>query len=952
MSQPPCEAVFARGIAVPARRAGSFARALSGLTARLLLAMLPGTVLPGVVAAAVGDPVPVPTVADCNAADFARTLVPVAEREPERGFARARGYWLSRDRIAWPGVDGAGRFRLHHAATGALDWRDGRVAGADATLELTADARALPPALAARFGFVRAGPRLRVADADVARMPALLRGQLVLTREDARGNVLDAAALQDPGALDDWYADAADGAALGPTIVADGVTLALWAPTARNVAACSYPGDDAPASAVAPLLRDEASGVWRGRLASARAGSYYHYLVDVFVPGVGLVRNRVTDPYSTGLGLDSKRSQALDLADPALAPAGWAQDRAPDTVAATPDMAIYELHVRDFSIGDDAVPTADRGKYLAFTATDSRGMRHLRALADAGLTDVHLLPVFDFATVPEAGCVTPVLSGPPDGEAQQAAAMAVAATDCFNWGYDPVHFNAPEGSYASDARDGAVRVREFRAMVQALHAAGLRVGMDVVYNHATASGQKERAVLDRIVPGYYHRLNGEGVVERSTCCDNTATEHRMMAKLMLDSASLWTKHYHVDSFRFDLMGHQPRWAMEALRDRLQAETGKPQQLIGEGWNFGEVADGKRFVQAAQLALQGSGIASFSDRGRDAARGGGAADSGEAMVANQGWLNGLVYAPNAKAPPRTAADLARTADMIRVGLAGTLRDYPLDTFDAGTKPMSGIVYGGNQPAGFASQPTEVVNYVENHDNQALFDINAYRLPAGTTAHERARAQVLGLALTAFSQGVAYFHAGVDVLRSKSLDRNSYDSGDGFNRLDWTYTDNGFGTGLPPKQDNGRDWALMRPLLADASIKPAPADIAFARDAFRDLLRIRASSPLFRLRTADEVIARLRFPNSGPAQNPVVVAGLLDGVGMADAGFDAVLYLVNASPDAQVLTLPEAAGRAFVLHPVLAAPGAADRARIATATHDAASGRFQIPGRTALVYVIPR
>jgi pullulanase/glycogen debranching enzyme len=214
------------------------------------------------------------------------------------------------------------------------------------------------------------------------------------------------------------------------------------------------------------------------------------------------------------------------------------------------------------------------------------------------------------------------------------------------------------------------------------------------------------------------------------------------------------------------------------------------------------------------------------------------------------------------------------------------------------------------------------------------------------------QVLGMALTAFSQGVAYFHAGIDVLRSKSLDRNSFDSGDGFNRLDWTYTDNGFGHGLPPKQDNGKDWALLRPLLADASIKPAPADIAFARDAFRDLLRIRASTPLFRLRDAAEVGKRLRFPNSGPAQDPVVVAGLLDGRGRADAVFDEVLYLVNASPEARVLVLPELAGRGYVLHPVLAAPGAADRARLAQARHARASGRFDIPPRTALVYVLPR
>ncbi len=242
---------------------------------------------------------------------------------------------------------------------------------------------------------------------------------------------------------------------------------------------------------------------------------------------------------------------------------------------AATDAVIYELHVRDFSVGDATVRPAYRGKYLAFTLHDTDGMRHLQALAAAGVTDVHLLPVFDFGSVPEQGCVTPAPRAARDGETQQQAVSAVSAHDCFNWGYDPVHFTAPEGSYATDPADGAVRIVEFRRMVQALHRAGLRVGMDVVYNHTYASGQDRWSVLDRIVPGYYHRLDEAGRVATSTCCANTATEHRMMAKLMLDSAVTWAREYRIDSFRFDLMGHQPRAAMDRAasarqrRDRAQ-----------------------------------------------------------------------------------------------------------------------------------------------------------------------------------------------------------------------------------------------------------------------------------------------------------------------------------------------------------------------------------------------
>ncbi len=609
---------------------------------------------------------------------------------------------------------------------------------------------------------------------------------------------------------------------------------------------------------------------------------------------------------------------------------------------ANTDMVVYELHVRDFSVHDASVPPAHRGKYLAFTDTNSRGMRHLRALADAGLTDIHLLPVFDLASVPEQGCLTPAVPATaPDSPAQQAAVMAVAAQDCFNWGYDPWHYSAPEGSYATDPADGAVRVREFRAMVMALHRAGLRVGMDVVYNHTSAAGQQEKAVLDRIVPGYYHRLDAQGRVEHSTCCDNTATEHAMMARLMIDSVRLWATQYRVDSFRFDLMAHQPRAAMEALQRDVDAATGRHVELIGEGWNFGEVADGRRFVQASQLSLNGSGVGTFSDRGRDAVRGGSAGDSGPALVARKGYVNGALDGPRDEA--------MRLADQVRVGLAGTLRDFTLITWQGEAKRLDQIDYAG-QPAGYASRPGEVVNYVENHDNQTLFDNNALKLPRTTTGPERARVQMLAVAINLFSQGVAYFHAGVDTLRSKSMDRNSFDSGDWFNRLDWTYQTNHFGTGLPPKGDNESSWPQFAPLLADPALRPAPRDIAWARDAFRDLLVVRASTPLFRLRDAAEVRQRLSFPNSGPQQNPAVLVGRLDGHGLGDARFGELVYFVNVAEQAQSLSLPElAAGARWRLHPVHLKPGAADQRPRRAARFEPHTGVFTIPPRTAVVFV---
>ena len=878
---------------------------------------------------------------DCNAA------VPTPAVATAAVGPLTEAYWLDARTLQWPGLalKPGERVRLHHARAAGLRAAVGEaVAGAEGVVELTPSAAALPT----RFRFIGQGPRFAVGGGVDVR--ALLREQVLLVHETSEGRVIAATGVQIPGALDDLYAAAEQVADFGAHPAKAQTRFAVWAPTAQRVLLCRHAGPESPAIAADAMRLEPATGAWRAELPGDLSGQSYRYLVDVVTPTHGLVRNLVTDPYSVALTADSQRSVVADLASPALKPKGWDAGPRPDRVKAPTDQLIYELHVRDFSASDATVRPAWRGKYLAFTEGASNGMKHLKALAQAGLTDVHLLPVFDLASVPERGCKLPVVpAGASDGEAQQAAVMAAAADDCFNWGYDPWHFNAPEGSYSSDATDPLRRVVEFRQMVMALHRAGLRVGMDMVYNHMAAAGQHPKSVLDRLVPGYYHRLNARGEIERSTCCDNTATEHRMMAKLMIDSAALWVREYRIDSMRFDLMGHQPREAMERLQARVNAEAGRPVQLLGEGWNFGEVANGARFVHASQLSLGGSGIGTFSDRGRDAARGGSAGEGGDDSVRRQGWLNGLVYAPNALAAlsPARPEDLLTAADMIRVGLAGSLRRFELSTWRGETQRLDAIPYG-DQPAGFASEPGEVVNYVENHDNQTLFDVNALKLPRDTPREDRARVQMLGAALVAFSQGVAYFHAGQDILRSKSMDRNSYDSGDWFNRLDWSYRTNHFGTGLPPRQDNfgkeGRDWALARERLADPGIAPGPAEIAWARDVFRNLLKIRAGTPLLRLQSAAEIKKRVSFPGSGPGQNPVLVATLIDGRGLA--GFKAVMTLINVAPTAQVLDLPGEAASPWGLHPVQR-EGADLRLRREARF---AQGRFTVPARSAAVFVL--
>ncbi len=916
---------------------------------RCLGGVVPGLVF-ALVWAAAGNATARDPLAACNATDFQTVLQPVSAPALAANPA-PQAVWLNRQLLQWPGAPTDGRFRLYHAAHGQLRALVGApVAGANGVFALRVTTDRLPADVTRRFQYVKPGPVLSLPATSLARLRGLHQGQLLLVQEDSAGHVLRSTPLQIAGALDDLFATAAQTSDLGVSVGLRQTQLKLWAPTARAVHACLFDTAQGVAVAARPLHREPSTGTWRYQHGGDLSGHYYSYLVDVFVPGIGLVRNRVADPYAVSLNADSQRSYIADLRSPRLKPPGWDQHSVPQRVKASVDMAIYELHVRDFSIGDPTVPEAQRGKYLAFTAGESNGMHHLKALAKAGMTDVHLLPIFDIASVPERGCSTPSIATPArgDSDAPQTTSVAAAAKDCFNWGYDPLHFSAPEGSYASDADDGARRVIELRQMVMALHAADLRVGMDVVYNHTSASGQQAQSVLDRIVPGYYHRLDANGSIERSTCCDNTATENTMMGKLMQDSVMLWATQYRIDSFRFDLMAHQPRAVMEALQVQVNTATGRHVNLIGEGWNFGEVANGARFVQASQLSLNGSGIGTFSDRGRDAVRGGSAADNGDAQIRNQGYANGMVYDRNAQSTA-TPQDLLRTADMVRVGLAGSVRNFEMMTYTGQRKKLADIDYAG-QPAGYAGQPSEVVNYVENHDNQTLYDNNIFKLPVGTSTEDRARVQMLAMAINAFSQGVAYFHAGGDILRSKSMDRNSFDSGDWFNRLDWTYQSNYFGTGLPPKGDNGDSWPLMQPLLADSSLRPTPADIALARDLFKDLLSIRASSTLFRLRTADDIQQRLTFPNTGPTQNPVVLVGHIDGRGYPGAAFQELLYFVNVDKVAQEIMLPEQAGKAYQLHPVQAAATATDGRVRNSARFDSATGRFTLPARSAVVYAV--
>jgi pullulanase-type alpha-1,6-glucosidase len=863
---------------------------------------------------------------------------------PKGDLATQKAHWVLADTIAWKVDEAAASFKLYAAPAGGLELDPSGVLGGDA-ISLTRDPAGLSDPVKAKFPHLASLAALKLDPADLPKVPDLLKGQLAVAAFNADGKPLDVTGLQIPGVLDDLYTY--DGP-LGITWEGGLPTFRLWAPTARNVTLGIYPtSGETVFPKKYPMAFDPATGVWTASADSMARGNYYAFTVEVYVPSTGKVEtNVVTDPYAPGLSTNGFRGFVVDLADPQYFPAGWSEMVNPP-LAAPEDIVLYELHVRDFSVNDASVPQDLRGTFAAFGVADSNGMKHLQALANSGLTHIHLLPVFDMASVNENKATWvqydfPALAAlPPDSDQQQAA---ISPDDAFNWGYDPVHYGAPDGAYTTDPEEGA-RILEFRQMVQALNQAGLRVVMDVVYNHTNASGQRPNSVLDKIVPGYYHRLNDKGQVETSTCCQNTATEHNMMRKLMIDTLARWASDYGVDGFRFDLMGHHMVADMEAARDALQA-LDPTIYLYGEGWDFGEVAGGKRGLNATQINMAGTGIGTFNDRVRDSVRGG--SPFGDYL--KQGFATGLYTDPNETAGggPLDKLNLLLFSDRIRVALAGNLANF---TFTgAGGEAVTGaaVDYNGS-PTGYTLDPQEHIVYISAHDNEIWFDAVQYKAPASAAIADRVRIHNLGLSIVAFSQGVPFFTAGDEILRSKSFDKDSYNSGDWFNRLDFTYTDNGFGSGLPVADKNKDNWPLQAPLLANPALKPSPENILAALAHFQEILQIRRSSPLFRLQTAEDIQARLTFHNTGPDQIPGLIVMTLSDLADADLdpAYDKLVVLFNAAPGEVTFSLPEAAGLALHLHPVLAA--SADPI-VQMAAFDPATGAFSIPGRTAAVFVL--
>ena len=445
---------------------------------------------------------------------------------------------------------------------------------------------------------------------------------------------------------------------------------------------------------------------WQTEVKGDLKGKFYTFDVKYD----GKFRGECPGIWATAVGVNGKRGAIVDMDE--TNPHGWDNDKRPDIPAK--DLIIYEMHHRDFSI-DDSGGFTHKGKFLALT--EPRSTSHLKAL---GINAVHILPSFDYASVDETRLDEPQ----------------------YNWGYDPVNYNVPEGGYSTDPCKPEVRIREFKQMVQALHKAGIKVILDVVYNH---TWNIDGSNFQRTRPDYFYRKNADGTYSNGSGCGNeTASEREAMREFMVESVKYWVEEYHIDGFRFDLMGVHDIETMNAIRKALPNDI----FIYGEGWSAGSCAYTGELAMKANIGHM-PGIAAFSDEMRDALRGPWDSNSKAAFL---GGVKG-------------------NEESIKFGIVGAIRHPGVD--------YTKVNYS---KAPYALEPTQMIAYVSCHDDMCLVD----RLKAsvkGITIDELIRLDLMAQTVVMTSQGVPFLLSGEEMLRDKKGVHNSFESPDSINHLDW-------------------------------------------------------------------------------------------------------------------------------------------------------------------------
>lgn len=551
-----------------------------------------------------------------------------------------------------------------------------------------------------------------------------------------------------------------DGGDLGVVVDNAGTRFALWSPQAQAARVILYPTDRNTAAIDTMDMKLTDNGVWRAGVGRSLIGRFY--TLQIKFDGKWLAET--PGVWAKAVGANGERAAIIDWNK--TNPDGWDMDRGPETKAIT-DAVLYEMHHRDFSVHPSS-GIVNKGKFLALTeqgthtpAGSKTGIDHLKEL---GVTHVHILPSYDYNSVDEANL-------PANG---------------YNWGYDPLNYNAPEGSYSTNPSDPYARIREMKQMVKALHDAGIGVVMDVVYNH-TADNDDSNFSLT--APGYYYRHREDGSYSDASGCGNeTASERRQMRSFIVNSVVNWAKEYHIDGFRFDLMAIHDTETMNQVAAALK-KVNPDIFVYGEGWTAGDSP-----LPAADRALKENvsampDVAVFSDDIRDAIKG------HYSNAADRGFATGKTG----------------TEETVKIGIVG-----------ATAHPQVDYSKGNNSKFAYATNPTQVINYVSCHDDLMLTDKLAKSMP-GSTEADRKRAARLAQTIVFTSQGTPFMFAGEEVFRDKKGVHNSYKSPDSINAIDWTLLEKN----------------------------------ADQYEYYRQLIKLRREHPAFRMTKAEDVARHLVF-----------------------------------------------------------------------------------------------
>ncbi|UPL48864.1 type I pullulanase [Hymenobacter sublimis] len=536
-----------------------------------------------------------------------------------------------------------------------------------------------------------------------------------------------------------------EGPDLGLTFTRGQARLRVWAPTAEKLQLKLYAEGTGGAPVAEYAMQKSTGGTWLYTLPAQPAGQFY--VVQATIKGRQMAE--VPDPYVHAVGLNGQRGALLDPAT--VSPARWEEDLRPQLKQAT-DIVIGEAHVRDLSMHPQS-GIQHKGKYLGVAEAGTRGPAGVKTgldhLTELGITHLHLLPVNDFASIDESKL----------------------SENRYNWGYEPLHYSVPEGSYATNPADPAARIRELKQVTQALHGRGLRLILDVVYNHTT---DVARTSFEQLVPGYYYRHNPDGSLSDAAACGNEiASERPMVRKLIVESVVYWAREYHVDGFRFDLMGILDLRTMRALRVALD-QIDHSIFLYGEGWTArpSPLPEAERAVKANVGKLDR--IAAFGDELRDGVKG------GVSRPADPGFVGGQ---PGQE-------------ESVKFGIVGATQHPQLD--------YNKVNYA---KAPWATTPAQAINYVACHDDRLLWDELTVGNPGASEA-ELIKLDLLSNTIVFTSQGVPFLPIGDEFLRTKGGSHNSYNQPDSVNQLDWAR-----------KAQYSRVYEFYRQLLALRRAHPA-------------------------------------------------------------------------------------------------------------------------------------